>query len=1552
MKIKRGIGIGYWQNQNNNNVWTAAEVKDLATRYERFETRYDPQVAQIRGVQPDAFIECYRSFEAVYFATAIDTSNGRTTPQAWLDAGATGEPPPAWNEWFDFVANDVPLKNQAGEYLINSGYTNERACDPANPWYRNYLKKWCENRLALGYSAIFADCLRPFFDLAHYPVFPVNPRTGQLYTHDEYAKDIRDLVDYVKSDMYVKIIANGLNQADSTYGYLNFKAAADLLIEKLDGQMIEGPWGWTVSDFNSRSQTRYKQNLDLLKQLMADNKVSDLHNKDIGNMRFSFCSHMLIVKSGSPWSIKYGSWVQTEKPEWQALTGQNYGEPLEDYQVNGSVFSRRFEYATISVNYADKTSKIIWQKNIPWNGPAHALTESLTSWDQVLLKGDKWGFNVVRIVVRFSLLDYTQLDAVLAKIAAHGAKAVIDNHLLSQWVDTDPKFGSQAMRDKWVEVVTKLKDDDRIIAWEIANEPFSNVWDGVNVTSDADVFKEYAIITDLIRAIDPSRAVVWMTQYNINPGANLRDNVVWTAHPYLYDSTSNPLNSWENVLNIYNYRTLQIRTAMAFGYSGGWIGEIETKDPTKLPSLTNWQWDEDYTVLILNYGIDKGYGISYWKYSQARDDGRSDPDIVWLKSNYVAPPVTPPTPIPMRYSLTYYGNYQDWSQITDATLDRDFKRFKDDGIELIILPTFWNAVESTRGTYSQAVVSRLNHIVDKAAAYNLKVIHNIHTWSTGSNVPSYIGNQRETFKDAAKRTDWLNFVKAFITQLDKPNVEGYQLCNELGLNQYPNWINADGSITPEMFYSWMRDTYMAGKSVTSKPLAPRFGMIQAGPTYLIDETIKIWDYICLNYYDGIDTQSTLQGLIDRSTRFANLGKHTWITEYGLKTQDDEAQRKLYAKVLSYFTQIGAHTAVNWWWSGLRGPATDDARYYNVADGSGIPRPAYYEITGSDIPYNPDLSTFKPSGVGKDYKQITQTDIDNAKNWGLDHIRLAMSFTSGSYHSLYNWVDLDITLTLLETNGLKAGLDLHNWQDMAGFFGSQGWIDQWAEIADLVKNDDRVIYLELFNEPFQSNWHTSVTNRTQVREAYTRCTDAIIATGYSKPIVWADPWYITDNVWAPQDLASEKYYGKVVIACHDWYRSDQTVSDRIARDNLWSQYYRVWLGEWNEWHPQDGSLTQATKDWAETIGKWYLSKDLGFNAWLHGKPADQIWVLTDELFTNIGLEDSEPEPVEPLTVIYSDGYSTTPTSLANCQLIIDDLKKRNLKTIRLASNPKFTQGTRPWTPEYVDYFLDNWDGLVIVDRNHFTDNTTLPMTGDKSWATIEQSIYDDVLSRWGYTDDLSDEEKKRRERVVVEVINEYPNSEMYLIVAAIELRIRLAGYRNAVMVNKHNIAHDWPRFASEAPNLQGYGKHWYFNSEDSNYNKYSEFIAHMTEALQNNCVPLCNTEIGAHSSEYWSFTAENVGRLNDALAWSRVQVDVDGNRLIFNLIWMNKDLNNLQRYIELGLNLGDIIVATLNIKNEKTTNLVITKIVETPVATVTPGQTATITVVEGDNLVFK
>ncbi len=358
MKIEQGLSIGYWKKDPPNGIiWTEEEIKEMVPRYDRFLTRYDPDVGWIREVKPEAFIMFYRNFESVSYHDAPNPD--KPTPQAWLDAGATGEPPPFGNEWTDFVANDVPLHNEAGGYMISKGFNGVlRMNDPVNQWYRDYVKKLIENRIAYGYSAIFADVLRAFLPTAEwwYGEAPVNPRTGQLYTDEEWAKDLRDLVDYVKGD--VVIVSNGCPQANGDFGYDKHSVNSDLLADKLDGQMIEGPWGWTESDFMSRSQATYQSNLELIKHFMKPDKLNDLTNPNIGNLMFSFCSHMLVFDPDAWVSIKYGEWYQTETKVWQDLVNADYGEPMEDYQINGSVFSREFDNAIFKVDYSTREAGI------------------------------------------------------------------------------------------------------------------------------------------------------------------------------------------------------------------------------------------------------------------------------------------------------------------------------------------------------------------------------------------------------------------------------------------------------------------------------------------------------------------------------------------------------------------------------------------------------------------------------------------------------------------------------------------------------------------------------------------------------------------------------------------------------------------------------------------------------------------------------------------------------------------------------------------------------------------------------------------------------------------------------------------------------------------------------------------------------------------------------------------------------------------------------------------------------------------------------------------
>jgi len=285
---------------------------------------------------------------------------------------------------------------------------------------------------------------------------------------------------------------------------------------------------------------------------------------------------------------------------------------------------------TIIIHLYKSATDII---KLGWIGFAKNPMDTLESWDAALTKGAKWKFNTIRLVVRFSTINYAQLDAVLAKIKAAGCQAIIDNHLLSQWVNADPKFGSQAMRDKWVEIVNRYKNNTTIGAWEIANEPFPSVWDMVNVKIESDVPKEYAIITDLIRAIDPIRPIVVMIPHKVDPGVSLRPGWIASFHPYTYGN----LMTQAEAQSILTYRKSQIDSTMKFGYVAGWIGEIECH-PSGTTPLDIEMW---YVSQVLRYGYDNGYGYNYWKYYLPVDDAGANPDEVIFNAGFV-PIITNP----------------------------------------------------------------------------------------------------------------------------------------------------------------------------------------------------------------------------------------------------------------------------------------------------------------------------------------------------------------------------------------------------------------------------------------------------------------------------------------------------------------------------------------------------------------------------------------------------------------------------------------------------------------------------------------------------------------------------------------------------------------------------------------------------------------------------------------------------------------------------------------------------------------------------------------------
>jgi hypothetical protein len=89
---------------------------------------------------------------------------------------------------------------------------------------------------------------------------------------------------------------------------------------------------------------------------------------------------------------------------------------------------------------------------------------------------------------------------------------------------------------------------------------------------------------------------------------------------------------------------------------------------------------------------------------------------------YEQTPIPTPTPTPNNFakSISYFSPSDIW-KIDNSTLNRDFTRFKNDGIDIVNLAVHWYKIEKTRGNYSDTLLDGVKRATEVANSVGLKV---------------------------------------------------------------------------------------------------------------------------------------------------------------------------------------------------------------------------------------------------------------------------------------------------------------------------------------------------------------------------------------------------------------------------------------------------------------------------------------------------------------------------------------------------------------------------------------------------------------------------------------------------------------------------------------------------------------------------------------------------------------------------------------------------------------------------------------------------------------
>jgi arabinogalactan endo-1,4-beta-galactosidase len=305
----------------------------------------------------------------------------------------------------------------------------------------------------------------------------------------------------------------------------------------------------------------------------------------------------------------------------------------------------------------------------------------------------------------------------------------------------------------------------------------------------------------------------------------------------------------------------------------------------------------------------------------------------------------------MAVGVNYLSAYNMYSSVysSNNVLERDFAKFKTDGIEVIGLSLYWNCIEgNTRGDYKNNFLDNIKRVIQTANNNGIKVLVTFHTlWGTDDSpwcTPDYVIDP-ETGGNiglAIVRSDEMKegFVELFTYTVryltGTPGIVGWAVLNEPWYwgrtSTESDFITNNGKTQKENFIELFQDLSNIIKTIDGNPVTIRFSNAHIstrddGTQVIRNIFVDQWgwdqrivdslDFMSFNSYVPTNSQleETWQDITTANVLTSNAkNKQVWITEFGSALTDDTGQANAFNKMLSLFMKLPIEKCIAWLWA--------------------------------------------------------------------------------------------------------------------------------------------------------------------------------------------------------------------------------------------------------------------------------------------------------------------------------------------------------------------------------------------------------------------------------------------------------------------------------------------------------------------------------------------------------------------------------------------------------------------------------------------------------------